>query len=88
MQVLIVAIPPVQPSHHVRPFARSDHVAELAPHVDGFSLMTYDYTFDSAKPGPNAPVKWQQLNVERILESGKAGDSARLTFGTALCKVW
>uniref|UniRef100_A0A674N2W6 Chitinase domain-containing protein 1 n=1 Tax=Takifugu rubripes TaxID=31033 RepID=A0A674N2W6_TAKRU len=30
---------------------------ELAPVVDGFSLMTYDYS-NGAKPGPSSPLPW------------------------------
>lgn len=31
--------------------------AALAPAVDYFSLMTYDYS-SLQRPGPNAPISW------------------------------
>lgn len=44
----------------------------LAAVVDGFSLMTYDYT--AAGPGPNFPLPWQEQNVKE-LTAGAAGSS-------------
>ena len=38
---------------------------KLAPHVDGFSLMTYDYARPGT-PGPNSPVEWMEECVVAI----------------------
>ncbi|XP_068117271.1 chitinase domain-containing protein 1 isoform X2 [Hyperolius riggenbachi] len=35
----------------------------LAPHVDSFSLMTYDYS-NPNRPGPNSPISWVQACVQ------------------------
>uniref|UniRef100_A0A8C8Z4S3 Chitinase domain-containing protein 1 n=1 Tax=Prolemur simus TaxID=1328070 RepID=A0A8C8Z4S3_PROSS len=35
---------------------------QLAPVLDGFSLMTYDYS--TAQPGPNAPLSWVRACVQ------------------------
>lgn len=42
---------------------------ELAGAVDGYSLMTYDYS--AAAPGPNFPLPWQEQNVKQFVS--KAG---------------
>ncbi|CAI8020803.1 Chitinase domain-containing protein 1 [Geodia barretti] len=39
-------------------FGQSDF-DRLAPHVDGFSLMTYDYS-SPGSPGPTAPIEWME----------------------------
>jgi hypothetical protein len=39
----------------------------------GFSLMTYDYSAGPGAPGPNGPLKWQQENVEDIMEDDNRG---------------
>lgn len=36
---------------------------QLAPVMDGFSLMTYDYS-TSQQPGPNAPLSWVRACVQ------------------------
>lgn len=35
----------------------------LAPYVDSFSLMTYDYS-NPNRPGPNSPISWVQACVQ------------------------
>ncbi|XP_075043956.1 chitinase domain-containing protein 1 isoform X2 [Mixophyes fleayi] len=35
----------------------------LAPYVDSFSLMTYDYS-NPQRPGPNSPISWVQACVQ------------------------
>ncbi|XP_071073991.1 chitinase domain-containing protein 1 isoform X2 [Dasypus novemcinctus] len=38
---------------------------QLAPALDGFSLMTYDYPA-AQQPGPNAPVSWVRACVQAL----------------------
>uniref|UniRef100_A0A8D2IK53 Chitinase domain-containing protein 1 n=1 Tax=Urocitellus parryii TaxID=9999 RepID=A0A8D2IK53_UROPR len=38
---------------------------QLAPVLDGFSLMTYDYS-TSQQPGPNAPLSWVRACVQAL----------------------
>ncbi|XP_064406555.1 chitinase domain-containing protein 1-like isoform X2 [Halichondria panicea] len=38
---------------------------KLAPHIDGFSLMTYDYARPGS-PGPNSPLEWMEECVMTI----------------------
>ncbi|XP_061773146.1 chitinase domain-containing protein 1 [Nerophis ophidion] len=53
----ILVIPPaVTSTGQSSMFGREDF-EQLAPAVDGFSLMTYDYS-NGARPGPNAPLSW------------------------------
>jgi len=37
----------------------------LAPVLDGFSLMTYDFSSPS-RPGPNSPLSWMKECVETL----------------------
>lgn len=37
---------------------------QLAPVMDGFSLMTYDFSASSQQPGPNAPLSWVRACVQ------------------------
>ena len=43
-----------------------EHFKQLAPLVDGFSLMTYDFPAGSGKSGPNAPLPWMKSCVENL----------------------
>eukprot|EP00095_Tigriopus_kingsejongensis_P008366 snap_masked-scaffold856_size87843-processed-gene-0.3 protein:Tk08366 transcript:snap_masked-scaffold856_size87843-processed-gene-0.3-mRNA-1 annotation:"chitinase domain-containing protein 1 precursor" len=45
-------------------FVQSDF-DRLAPSVDFFSLMTYDYS-NVQSPGPNSPLKWMQACVQAL----------------------
>ncbi|XP_062507525.1 chitinase domain-containing protein 1-like isoform X2 [Corticium candelabrum] len=59
---LILVIPP--PIGRM-PFIDAEDFDRLAPVVDGFSLMTYD--FSSSGPGPNAPIQWMRQCVEKLV---------------------
>ncbi|KAJ3375035.1 Chitinase domain-containing protein 1 [Allomyces arbusculus] len=43
-----------------------DVIAALADYVDGFSLMTYDYSTARRQIGPNAPLPWVEEHIERL----------------------
>lgn len=46
----------------------------LKDSVDGFSLMTYDFS-SSLNPGPNSPLKWIDLTLKLLLGSSNNIDS-------------
>ncbi|CAH2069270.1 unnamed protein product [Thlaspi arvense] len=46
----------------------------LQDSVDGFSLMTYDFS-NPQNPGPNAPLKWIDLTLKLLLGSSNNIDS-------------
>ncbi|GAB1603090.1 chitinase domain-containing protein 1-like [Argonauta hians] len=66
-RVLILVIPPSSDSGNEGMFNKKDFDA-LYPHIDQFSLMTYDYS-NSHKPGPNSPLAWMKLCVENLVPS-------------------
>lgn len=53
----ILVIPPAVTSLGQPGMFGREEFEQLAPVVDGFSLMTYDYS-SGAKPGPSAPLPW------------------------------
>uniref|UniRef100_H3DF66 Chitinase domain-containing protein 1 n=1 Tax=Tetraodon nigroviridis TaxID=99883 RepID=H3DF66_TETNG len=53
----ILVIPPSVTSTGQPGMFGREEFEELAPVVDGFSLMTYDYS-SGAKPGPSSPLPW------------------------------
>ncbi len=66
MQELILAVPPIIPAEgHGQPAFTAAHFEQLAPFIDGFSLMTYDWNI--ARSGPNAPFPWVEANVRQLL---------------------
>lgn len=46
----------------------TEDLLELGRHVDGFSLMTYDFS-NPFSPGPNAPIAWVQACMRSLLPS-------------------
>jgi spore germination protein YaaH len=71
----VLAIPPVVPSTPGRPGAELEHMQQLSKHVDGFSIMTYDYSVSG--PGPNAPLTWQEENVKGLISKSTAGTTGK-----------
>lgn len=59
---LVVVVPPIRGTGSV---FGGDDLLKMAPFVDHFSLMTYDYT-TSGQEGPNAPIKWCAAAVEHL----------------------
>lgn len=47
-------------------------IQELKNAVDGFSIMTYDFS-SPQNPGPNAPLKWIQSSLQLLLNDAKDG---------------
>ncbi|XP_006893413.1 PREDICTED: chitinase domain-containing protein 1 [Elephantulus edwardii] len=60
----ILVIPPsVTPGTHQLGMFTHKELEQLAPVLDGFSLMTYDYS-SAQQPGPNAPLSWVRACVQ------------------------
>ncbi|XP_065179708.1 chitinase domain-containing protein 1-like [Sycon ciliatum] len=52
----------------------------LAPTVDGFSLMTYDFS-SPASPGPNAPIGWMEECVKALAPSAHDQYRSKILLG-------
>jgi len=65
-QSLILVIPPPLADINSQGFFTKDDFDLLAPMVEGFSLMTYDYP-SYGKPGPVAPIEWIKMCVESLV---------------------
>jgi chitinase domain-containing protein 1 len=63
---LFLAIYPKH-TYYQQEFITADNIKLLEPLVDGFSLMTYDY---SRGAGPNAPIEWIEDNVKHLDPEG------------------
>ncbi|XP_058435310.1 chitinase domain-containing protein 1 isoform X2 [Marmota monax] len=62
----ILVIPPaVTPGTDQLGMFTHKEFEQLAPVLDGFSLMTYDYS-TSQQPGPNAPLSWVRACVQAL----------------------
>ncbi|GAB2217422.1 hypothetical protein Drorol1_Dr00000609 [Drosera rotundifolia] len=57
-----------------------DDLRTLSEVVDGFSLMTYDFS-NPYSPGPNAPLKWIKTTVQLILGSACKGLARKIFVG-------
>ncbi|XP_072374884.1 chitinase domain-containing protein 1 [Scyliorhinus torazame] len=65
LKVLLVIPPAISPgSSQPGMFGKPDF-DQLAPVVDAFSLMTYDYS-NSHRPGPNSPIPWIRACVQKL----------------------
>ncbi|CAN8248186.1 unnamed protein product [Cochlearia groenlandica] len=73
MQFMYVIGPPRSEKLQMYDFGAED-LQFLKDSVDGFSLMTYDFS-NSQKPGPNAPLKWIDLSLKLLLGSSNNIDS-------------
>jgi len=73
MQFMYVVGPPRSEKLQMYDFGPED-LQFLKDSVDGFSLMTYDFS-NPQNPGPNAPVKWIDLTLKLLLGSSNNIDS-------------
>ncbi|XP_038661967.1 chitinase domain-containing protein 1 [Scyliorhinus canicula] len=65
LKVVLVIPPAISPgSNQPGMFGKPDF-DQLAPVVDAFSLMTYDYS-NSHRPGPNSPILWIRACVQKL----------------------
>ncbi|XP_010427871.1 PREDICTED: chitinase domain-containing protein 1-like isoform X1 [Camelina sativa] len=74
MQFMYVVGPPRSETLQMYDFGPED-LQFLKDSVDGFSLMTYDFS-NPQNPGPNAPVKWIDLTLKLLLGSSNNIDSS------------
>jgi len=59
-----------------------EDLLQLADSLDGFSLMTYDFS-GPQNPGPSAPLKWVQHSLTTLLSakgSSPSGNHSRMIF--------
>ncbi|XP_065827040.1 chitinase domain-containing protein 1-like [Oscarella lobularis] len=74
LKFFLVIPPPIGKGN----FFDAEDFKSVSPHVDGFSLMTYDYS--SGNIGPNAPINWMRGCVEMLVpEPGP--DRSKLLLG-------
>ncbi|VVB06872.1 unnamed protein product [Arabis nemorensis] len=73
MQFMYVVGPPHSEKLQMYDFGPED-LRFLKDSVDGFSLMTYDFS-SSLNPGPNSPLKWIDLTLKLLLGSSNNIDS-------------
>ncbi|KAK2373387.1 chitinase domain-containing protein [Trifolium repens] len=65
LQLVYVIGPPSSEKLQAHDFGPKD-LETLSEVVDGFSLMTYDFS-NPHNPGPNAPLKWIQIILQILL---------------------
>lgn len=84
---LIFVIPPPSDKKDVKHFTATD-MAMIQKFVDGFSLMTYDYS-NPYRPGPSAPLPWVRFCLHLLLggkqkEGGPVEDDSAKKILTGL----
>ena len=57
-----------------------DDIELLAPYVNGFSVMTYDYS-NIQRPGPNSPLKWVKECVNALVPNPNSPLRKKLMIG-------
>ncbi|XP_057720976.1 uncharacterized protein LOC130935301 [Arachis stenosperma] len=73
LQLICVIGPPSSEKLQEHDFGPKD-LETLSEAVDGFSLMTYDFS-NPHNPGPNAPLKWIQFVIRLLL--GNSGSRSK-----------
>ncbi|KAI8544985.1 hypothetical protein RHMOL_Rhmol07G0007800 [Rhododendron molle] len=71
LQLVYVIGPPYSEKLQAHDFGLED-LKSLSDAVDGFSLMTYDFS-GPQRPGPNAPLKWIRSTVQLLLGPNSNG---------------
>lgn len=71
LQLVYVIGPPHSEKLQAHDFGPED-LQSLSDAVDGFSLMTYDFS-SPHNPGPNAPLKWIRSVLQLLLGSPRNG---------------
>ena len=67
LQELLLAVPPViAAAVGAATFSTAD-LALFGSFVDGFSVMSYDYSTSLRGAGPNAPLWWLKENLRKAL---------------------
>ncbi|XP_021355543.1 chitinase domain-containing protein 1-like [Mizuhopecten yessoensis] len=76
---ILVIPPPVYPGDVVGMFTQEDFEA-LQSNVDGFSLMTYDFS-SQRKPGANSPIDWVKDCVEALVPKEDPISRSKILLG-------
>lgn len=63
---LVFVIPPLNSIENNPDMFTSTDMARVSNNVDGFSLMTYDFS-STYRPGPNAPIGWVHACLQYLL---------------------
>jgi chitinase domain-containing protein 1 len=71
LELVYVIGPPYSDKLQQHDFGPED-LRNLGDIVDGFSLMTYDFSLPH-NPGPNAPLKWIQSTLKTLLRAKSKG---------------
>ncbi|KAH9620819.1 hypothetical protein KSS87_015126 [Heliosperma pusillum] len=79
LQLVFVIGPPHSENLQAHDFGPED-LRALGDSVDGFSLMTYDFS-SSYRPGPNAPLFWVRSTVELLLSSSSNNLASKVLVG-------
>ncbi|RWS02380.1 chitinase-like protein 5, partial [Dinothrombium tinctorium] len=79
LELILVVPPPVHYGGRVGLFLKED-AERLAPHVQGFSLMTYDYS-NYQRPGPNSPIKWVKECIKLLVPKPMSPIRKKLLVG-------
>ena len=74
LQLIYVLGPPHSEKLQEHDFGPQD-LKSLGDAVDGFSLMTYDFS-SPLNPGPNAPLKWISSTLNLLLGNTHNGVSS------------
>ncbi|XP_047324093.1 chitinase domain-containing protein 1 [Impatiens glandulifera] len=74
MELIYVIRPPYSEKLEKHDFGPED-IKRLSNAVDGFSLMTYDFS-SPQNPGPNAPLNWIHSTMQLLLEGTKGGSQS------------
>uniref|UniRef100_A0A2P2I3M3 Chitinase domain-containing protein 1 n=1 Tax=Hirondellea gigas TaxID=1518452 RepID=A0A2P2I3M3_9CRUS len=81
--IVILVIPPAVYQGKTEGFFLAEQFQALSPHVDFFSLMSYDYS-SLQNPGPNSPLWWMKECVEKIEPDQDSPNRAKILLGLNL----
>ncbi|XP_060072967.1 chitinase domain-containing protein 1-like [Ylistrum balloti] len=76
---ILVIPPPMYPGGVIGMFTKEDFDA-LENNVDGFSLMTYDFS-SQRKPGANSPIDWVKDCVEALVPEDDPTSRSKILLG-------
>lgn len=78
-ELILVIPPPVYQGNTPGMFGKQEF-DQLAPNVDKFSLMTYDFS-DPSRPGPNSPLPWVKQCVSVLDPTGTSPYRSKILLG-------
>ncbi|XP_014669370.1 PREDICTED: chitinase domain-containing protein 1-like [Priapulus caudatus] len=79
MEIILVIPPATYQGGRKGMFVKADF-DRLAPHMDAFSLMTYDYSHPG-KPGPNSPLYWASQCVQSLCPDAESPWRRKILLG-------